>query len=98
MAQGGFAFFFLAVLIGCSFALGRWVQLHWARIAAAARGQTAGEARPVNYRSVQRRPIDLPYVARRMLPADRSLSEPQARRWPVSRPARPSGYQLAFGF
>ena len=99
MAQSGFAFFFLAVLIGCSFAVAAWVRMHWQKIVDAVCGE-APAARPIHYRSAQRRPIDIPYVAQRMLPQPGSSVGGSADRrlaW-TARPHRPSGYQLAFGF
>ena len=99
MAQSGFAFFFLAVLVGCTFALTAWVRMHWQKIVIAVRGE-APVARPMRYRSAQRRPIDIPYVAQRMLPQPRTKAEASSDRRPAwtGRPSRPAGYQLAFGF
>ena len=99
MAQSGFAFFFLAVIAGCIFGVARWVQLNWQRIASAVRGETA-QPRPVNYRAVQLRPIDVPYVAQRML-ADRPgglrlAAAPAPIR--ASHLAAPRVHQLGFGF
>lgn len=99
MAQSGFALFFLAVLFGCTFALAAWVRMHWQKIVIAVRGE-APAARPLNYRAAQRRPIDIPYVAQRMLPQPRSKYEASIDRRPAwtARAPRPAGYQLAFGF
>ena len=100
MAQNGFAFFFLAVLLGCSISLASWMRLHWSKIVAAARCDVP-ESRPLNYRAVQRRPIEVPYVAQRMLaqveqPSGPARKEPRPSWAFTSR--RPNGHQLAFGF
>ncbi len=100
MAQNGFALFFLAVLIGCTFALTAWVRLHWTRIVAAARGDMLAEPRIANYTAVQRRPIDVPYVAQRMLPTVVDGHDARGVRsspWRMPN-ARPRGKQLVFGF
>ena len=101
MAQNAFALFFLAILVGCTAAVTAWVRYHWPKIVAAARGEVLGASRPMTYRSHQRRPIDVPYVAQRMLPQAREATA-RAR---VSQPApsmfrraRPAGHQLGFGF
>ena len=100
MAQNGFAFFFLAVLLGCSISLASWVRLHWSKIVAAVRGEVP-ESRPLNYKAVQRRPIEIPYVAQRMLAQaeERSGSNPNKVQpfWMLTS-RRPNGHQLAFGF
>lgn len=100
MAQNGFAFFFLAVLLGCSISLASWTRLHWSKIVAAARFEVP-ESRPLNYKAVQRRPIEVPYVAQRMLA---QAEMPSGAAQGMARPLwaftgrRPSGHQLAFGF
>ena len=100
MAQNGFAFFFLAVLLGCSISLASWLRFHWSKIVAAARGEVP-QSRPLNYKAMQRRPIEIPYVAQRMLPQVEQPSVPVLRK---SRPLwmltsrRPNGHQLGFGF
>ncbi len=100
MAQNGFAFFFLAVLLGCSISLASWTRLHWSRIIAAARGEVP-ESRPLNYKAVQRRPIEIPYVAQRMLAQAEQPSAPAPDRalplWTFTSRG-PQGHQLAFGF
>lgn len=97
MAQSGFAFFFLTVLVGCGVSLSVWVRTHWQQIVVAVRGE---EPRPqlMNYRAAQRRPMDVPYVAQRMLAQRDTRPLP-----PVGRPAwaarsRAAGNQLRFGF
>ncbi len=100
MAQNGFAFFFLVVLLGCSISLASWMRLHWSKIIAAARGEVP-ESRPLNYKAVQRRPIEIPYVAQRMLaqveqPSGASLNKARPL-WTFTN-RRPNGHQLAFGF
>ena len=100
MAQNGFAFFFLAVLLGCSISLASWMRLHWSMIVAAARGEVP-ESRPLNYKAVQRRPIEVPYVAQRMLAQAEDTSGAAANKvrpiWTFTS-RRPNGHQLAFGF
>jgi len=100
MAQNGFAFFFLAVLLGCSISLASWMRLHWSKIVAAARGEVP-QSRPLNYKAMQRRPIEIPYVAQRMLaqveePSGLALNKAQPLWTFASR--RPNGHQLGFGF
>ena len=100
MAQNGFAFFFLAVLLGCSISLASWMRLHWSKIVAAARREVP-ESRPLNYKAVQRRPIEIPYVAQRMLAQVQEPSHPalnKARPLWTFTSRRPNGHQLAFGF
>jgi hypothetical protein len=101
MAQSGFALFFLTVLLGTSVALILWVQQHWTKIAAAARGEMVGSERPASYTALQRRPIDLPYVAQRMLPQPPNEPAPpriaRAAAWMVRRPCS-TGRQLGLGF
>ena len=76
------------------------MRLHWSKIVAAARGEVP-ESRPLNYKSVQRRPIEIPYVAQRMLA---QVQEPSSPAMNKARPLwtfatrRPNGHQLAFGF
>jgi hypothetical protein len=100
MAQNGFAFFFLAVLLGCSISLASWMRLHWAKIAAAVRGDVP-QSRPLNYKAVQRQPIEVPYVAQRMLAQTSGSTASQAWKaqpiWAFTS-RRPNGHQLAFGF
>lgn len=100
MAQNGFAFFFLAVLLGCSISLASWMRLHWAKIVAAARGEVP-ESRPLNYKAVQRQPIEIPYVAQRMLAQAEEPSSPAPNKigpiWAFTT-RRPNGHQLVFGF
>ena len=99
MAQSGFALFFLAVLLGCTFSLVAWTRRHWQKIVIAVRGDMP-DARLMNYRAAQRRPIDIPYVAQRMLPQPgdgREVSALRRSAW-TRRAGRPAGYQLAFGF
>lgn len=98
MAQSGFAMFFLAVLFGCIFGLVAWMRLHWQTIMAAMRGDVPGP-RPVTYRSASCRPIDVPYVAQRMLAQPGGGIGSLAAR-PAWRPQRqrPAGHQLAFSF
>ena len=99
MGQSGFAFFFFAVLVGCTYALAAWVRLHWDKIALAVRGDVP-PARTLRYRSAQRRPIDIPYVAQRMLGDRGPLSGAVMVRHPakIARPQRRLGTQLGFGF
>ena len=100
MAQNGFAFFFLAVLIGCSISLASWTRLHWSKIVAAARGEVP-TSRPLHYKAVQRRPIEVPYVAQRMLAQAEQpsgLGRNKARPMWTFAGRRPNGHQLAFGF
>lgn len=100
MVQNGFAFFFLAVLLGCSVSVASWMRYHWAKIVAAVRGE-APQSRPVNYTAVQRLPIEIPYVAQRMLAqageASGRTSENVRPMWTFAS-RRPNGHQLAFGF
>lgn len=100
MTQNGFAFFFLAVLLGSSISLASWMRLHWSKIVAAVRGEVP-ESRPLNYKAMQRQPIEVPYVAQRMLTQQGVLPASQARRaqpmWTFTS-RRPNGHQLAFGF
>ena len=100
MAQNGFAFFFLAVLLGCSISLASWMRLHWSKIVTAARGDVP-QSRPLNYKAVQRRPIEIPYVAQRMLAQAQEPSSPAMNKtrplWTFTS-RRPNGHQLAFGF
>ena len=100
MAQNGFPFFFLAVLLGCSISLASWMRLHWSKIVAAARGEVP-QSRPLNYKAVQRRPIEVPYVAQRMLAQAEGPSGPALNKgrplWAFTS-RRPNGHQLAFGF
>jgi hypothetical protein len=100
MAQNGFSFFFLAVLIGCSISLASWMRLHWSKIVAAARGEVP-ESRPLHYKAVQRRPIEVPYVAQRMLAQAEQPSgtiRNKARPMWTFTSRRPNGHQLGFGF
>ena len=100
MAQSGFAFFFLAVLLGCSISVASWMRLHWSKIVAAARGEVP-QSRPLNYKAVQRRPIEIPYVAQRMLAQAEQPSIPdrdKARPLWTFASRRANGNQLAFGF
>ena len=99
MAQSGFAFFFLAVLVGCTVSLVAWTRLHWQKILVAVRGDMP-DTRMLEYRAAQRRPIDIPYVAQRMLSEHGYRAECSTDRRPAwTRLAgRPTSQQLAFGF
>jgi hypothetical protein len=98
MAQSGFAFFFLSVLVGCVVALAMWVRAHWQQIVLALRGEQPGP-QLVNYRAAQRRPMDVPYVAQRMLAErDTRLLPPSRRPAWTARSSLVSGNQLRFGF
>jgi hypothetical protein len=75
-----------------------WVKQNWAKIVAAAKGEAGERERVLSYRAQQRRPIDIPYVAQRMLPNAEYVREPQLSHAPASmllRP-RPAGRQMAF--
>ncbi len=99
MAQSGFAFFFLAVLIGCSSALAAWLRTNWQKIIVAVRGEVPA-ARAVCYRAGQRKPMDVPYVAQRMLAQPgRRLDGSGYRRMPMPvRRQAPAVSQLRLGF
>jgi hypothetical protein len=100
VAQSGFGFFFVAILVGCTFALWRWVQLNWQKISRAIRGETADGERLVRYRAAQCRPMDIPYVAQRMLaePVAVPISASAVNAAWLRRPLRPSARQMGFGF
>lgn len=96
MAQNGFALFFLLVLAGGAVSLVASLRASWKPILAAILAKPDAAQRPLAYRAWQRRPIDVPEVARRMVLKDLS-EEPAAR--PMPRPHRHHGRrnsQLAF--
>lgn len=67
MAQNGFAFFFLLLIVGSAIAMLLTVAESWPEVMTALIGAPPA---PVvrRYRSFCRRPIDVPEVARRLLP------------------------------
>ncbi len=98
MAQNAFAIFFLLVAIGCALSLLDAILTSWSRIRTALRAELP-QPRPLVYKSEQRRPIDIPYVARRLppgaVPCPFSFDAPRYRSFSVSRAA---ARQLRFGF
>ena len=67
MAQNGFALFFLLVLTGGAISLALSLRASWKPIVAAITQEPDAAHGPLAYRSWQRRPIDIPEVAQRMV-------------------------------
>ena len=67
MAQNGFALFFLLVLTGGAVSLLVSLRASWKPIIAAITQEPDAAQGPLAYRAWQRRPIDVPEVAQRMV-------------------------------